>query len=194
MAAAASPSEARKGGDRSVLPRFAVRIRGRRPETVFSGGLVVTMDARTNGATTVVVRDGRISAVGGAELPAAHPDADHVDLAGATLVPGFIDAHNHLSVAALHPCFGDATTVRTVDDLHDVLRDARGREPRRRFRAPATVGTRPIGVSRSTATCSTRPSAIGRWCWRTIRCISASPTRSRSIASDRRYDPRSAGR
>ena len=46
-----------------------------------------------------------------------------------------------------------------------------------------TAGTRTVGASRSTATCSTRPSATGRWCWRTTRCISASRTRSRSTAS-----------
>ena len=99
------------------------------PETVFSGGRVVTMDARTEGATAVVVREGRISAVGGAELVASRPEADHVDLAGATLVPGFIDAHNHLSVAALHPRFGDATAVRSVDDLHRVLREHAAANP-----------------------------------------------------------------
>ena len=99
------------------------------PETVFSGGHVVTMDARTNGATAVAVRDGRIAATGGAELVAAYPGADRVDLAGMTLVPGFIDAHNHLSVAALHPCFGDATAVRTVDDLHAVVRDHAAANP-----------------------------------------------------------------
>lgn len=99
------------------------------PETVFSGGPVVTMDARTKGATAVAVRDGRISAAGGVELAAAYPDADQVDLAGATLVPGFIDAHNHLSVASLHPCFGDATAVRTVDDLYVVLREHAAANP-----------------------------------------------------------------
>ena len=105
---------------------------GARP-TVFSGGHVVTMDARTEGATAVVVRDGRIAAVSGTELPAAYLDADHVDLAGATLVPGFIDAHNHLSVAALHPCFGDASAVRTVEDLHDVLREHAAANPEADF-------------------------------------------------------------
>ncbi len=83
----------------------------------------------TEGATAVVVRDGRIAAVGGAELAASHPDAHRVDLAGATLVPGFIDAHNHLSVAALHPCFGDATAVRTVDELHAVVREHAAANP-----------------------------------------------------------------
>jgi predicted amidohydrolase YtcJ len=102
-------------------------------DVVLSGGPIVTMDARTEGATAVVVRDGRVLATGGAELTAAHPEAERVDLAGATLVPGFIDAHNHLSVAALHPCFGDATAVRSVEDLHAVLREHAAANPDAEF-------------------------------------------------------------
>ncbi len=91
-------------------------------ETVFSGGPILTSDVRSGPATVIVVRDGRIVAVGGGELVDRHPAAERVDLLGATLVPGFIDAHNHLSVAALYPRFGDASAVRTAEELHTVVR------------------------------------------------------------------------
>ncbi len=98
-------------------------------EQLFTGGPILTMDARTAGATVAVVRDGRIAAVGGGELMARYPDADRVDLRERTLAPGLIDAHNHLSVAALHPCFGDATRVHTVDDLRTVVREHAAANP-----------------------------------------------------------------
>src|SRR5450432_2010347 len=68
--------------------------------TAFTGGRVVTMDAAHSGATVVVTDGARIAAVGGRELLSAYPDAEVVDLVGSVLLPGFIDAHNHLSIAA----------------------------------------------------------------------------------------------
>ena len=45
----------------------------------------------------MVVQNGRISGVGpAAQLPAAY---DTIDLGDSTLLPGFIDAHTHLSMA-----------------------------------------------------------------------------------------------
>ncbi len=77
------------------------------------------MDGGTPRDDVVLVDGERIVAVGGVDLlegPKA-ADAEVVDLAGAVLVPGLIDAHNHLSVSALHPHWHD---VRGVGD-RDVL-------------------------------------------------------------------------
>jgi predicted amidohydrolase YtcJ len=85
----------------------------------FTGGTVLTMDRAAPRAEVVLVDDDRIVAVGSGDL-LARPDAtdaEVVDLAGAVLVPGLIDAHNHLSVSALHPHWHD---VRGVGD-RDVL-------------------------------------------------------------------------
>ncbi|HEU5307379.1 MAG TPA: amidohydrolase, partial [Acidimicrobiia bacterium] len=80
--------------------------------TAFTGGRVLTMDPGLTGATVVLADGDRIAAVGGRELVAAHPDAEVIDLGGSVLIPGFIDAHNHLSVAALHPRWHDVAGVR----------------------------------------------------------------------------------
>lgn len=85
--------------------------------TVLSGGAVLTMDPARPRATCVVVEDRRIRAVGGPELAAAHPDATSVDLAGRTLLPGFIDAHNHLCLAALQPRWRDVGGAGDVEEL-----------------------------------------------------------------------------
>ena len=96
---------------------------------LFTGGRVVTMDPASPGASVVAVDGDRIAAVGGRELLAAHPDADVRDLGGAVLVPGFIDAHNHLSVAALHPRWRTVAGVVDRDVLLDAIRSQAADEP-----------------------------------------------------------------
>jgi len=69
---------------------------------VFRDARIVTYDATRPEATTVATRDGRIVAVGNLDevLAAAGPRAEQIDLAGRTVVPGFIDAHNHFACTA----------------------------------------------------------------------------------------------
>jgi hypothetical protein len=61
-------------------------------------GIVHTLDAAQPQAEAVLVGDdGRIAAVGArADLAAHAPSAQRIDLAGATLLPGFNDAHVHV--------------------------------------------------------------------------------------------------
>ena len=61
------------------------------------GGRVVPITGPEIEAGTVLIEDGRISAVGGS---VAVPDgAEVVDAAGAWVLPGFIDAHAHVGVS-----------------------------------------------------------------------------------------------
>ena len=87
------------------------------------------MDRTTSRAEVALVHAGRIAAVGPGALLDQWPDARRVDLEGRTLVPGFIDAHNHLSVAALHPCWGDASGIDGPDALVAALRAQAHAEP-----------------------------------------------------------------
>ncbi len=66
-------------------------------DLVFFNGRVLTMDAATPLAEAVAVHQGRIFAVGSNdELDALRRSARRsIDLDGATLMPGFIDAHTH---------------------------------------------------------------------------------------------------
>ena len=94
----------------------------------FVGGPIHTMDAGPQ--AEVVVTDGhRIVAVGERALLAAYPDATVRDLGGRTLAPGFIDAHNHLSIAALHPRWRDVSAVADRDTLVDAIRSQAATEP-----------------------------------------------------------------
>lgn len=97
--------------------------------TAFTGGTILSMDSTIGEPEVVVVADGRIAAAGDRDLLAAHPDAELIDLAGRTLVPGFIDAHHHLSVAALHPLWADLSGATNLDEAGKLLREAADRDP-----------------------------------------------------------------
>src|SRR5215213_8498294 len=72
-------------------------------DTVFLGGSVMTMDPATPTAAAVAVAAGRIAAVGDDRsiLELVGPRTRRVDLAGRTLLPGFIDAHCHPVLAGV---------------------------------------------------------------------------------------------
>jgi predicted amidohydrolase YtcJ len=64
---------------------------------LFSNGIIHTLDpSLPNPAAVLVGDDGRIAAVG-ARAALERPGVRHVDLAGRTLIPGFNDAHVHVS-------------------------------------------------------------------------------------------------
>ena len=97
--------------------------------TLFWRGRILSMDPNVGEPEVVVVRDGRILETGDERLVARHAHATVVDLDGRWLVPGFIDAHHHLCIAALEPLWADLTGVGDVDELGRRLRDVAAREP-----------------------------------------------------------------
>ncbi len=95
---------------------------------VFTGGRILTMDASCPQPEAVVVADGRIAAVGD-RAAFASEGASILDLDGRTLVPGLIDAHNHLSIAALHPRWRDAGGATSPADVLAAARAQAEAEP-----------------------------------------------------------------
>ncbi|MFI9505659.1 amidohydrolase [Nocardia sp. NPDC052566] len=69
-------------------------------DTIYFGGEIVTVDDARPSAEAVAVRGGRIAAVGDLAdvLAQAGADTRLVNLRGRTLLPGFVDAHSHLSL------------------------------------------------------------------------------------------------
>ncbi len=64
--------------------------------TLFTGGTIRTLEEAAPTAEAVGIEAGKIAAVGTlASVRGALPGAVEIDLAGATLLPGFIDAHSH---------------------------------------------------------------------------------------------------
>jgi hypothetical protein len=95
----------------------------------FVGGRIHSMDPRCPEPEIVVVEAGRVAAAGERAFLDAWPHAQRVDLAGRALLPGFIDAHNHLCVAALQPLWADLSQVRSADELRVALAEQARREP-----------------------------------------------------------------
>jgi predicted amidohydrolase YtcJ len=69
---------------------------------ILFGGTIVTADPDRPGASALGMTDDRIVAVGELDevVAAMPPTAERVDVAGRTIVPGFIDAHNHYLATA----------------------------------------------------------------------------------------------
>lgn len=87
-------------------------------DLVLTGGIVHTVDPAQPHADTVAIRDGSIVWVGyAAEAPAWVTDApDVVGLDGRTVLPGFVDAHNHVRLGSDRECvqLAGADSLKTV--------------------------------------------------------------------------------
>jgi hypothetical protein len=86
-----------------ALPVYA-QDRDSCPELVLYNGKIATMDGRNTVATSVIIRDDRIAAVGASRgIPKHVACARLIDLRGRTVLPGLIDSHNHIVQVALRP-------------------------------------------------------------------------------------------
>jgi predicted amidohydrolase YtcJ len=94
----------------------------------FVGGRVLTMEPGAE-PDVVIVEDDRIAAVGPRSLLDSRADAEVVNLSGRTLLPGFIDAHNHLSLASLQPRWADLTEAEDPAAIRAALVEHARREP-----------------------------------------------------------------
>jgi hypothetical protein len=95
-------------------------------DTLFLNATVRTLDPANPLAEAVLVRGGRIEAVGGAaELRANASGAREVDLGGATVLPGFIESHNHFLFAgqAFTQVDVRSSAVDSVADIQRLLRE-----------------------------------------------------------------------
>jgi len=91
-------------------------------ETLFTNGRILTCDPRRPSARAVAVRDGRIVAVDDEAVAraAVNPDMATIDLGARTMVPGFIDAHNHLACTA-ETFFAVDASPRSVDSIANLV-------------------------------------------------------------------------
>ena len=96
-------------------------------EIIYSGGPILTMDDANPRAEAVAVKGGRIVAAGPAAevMKLKSADTRLIDLAGKTMVPGFVDAHGHivmgglqaLSANLLPPPDGPGTDIAAIQNI-----------------------------------------------------------------------------
>ncbi len=104
-------------------------------DAVYTGGAIVTMNPGEPLAEAVAVAGTRIVATGTQRdiMKLAGSDTRRVDLAGATLMPGFIEAHGHPLMSAL--AWGEP--VVDIRAIHTPTFDAAIEKIRRRVRKAA---------------------------------------------------------
>jgi predicted amidohydrolase YtcJ len=92
---------------------------------------VLTMDASLPQAQALAVKDGRIVEVGGTDevLWLREGEYEVIDLEGRTLMPGFVDPHNHFSIGAFETLWADCRSARSVADVQRILATAARETP-----------------------------------------------------------------
>jgi predicted amidohydrolase YtcJ len=102
-------------------------------ELIVDDAVIVTMAAGAGASGCMLVRDGRIAAVGSAEEihAVASPGARVVRLDGATVTPGLIDAHCHVADIGYLAAGADCSQPAAPDiaAIQARLREAAGRAP-----------------------------------------------------------------
>lgn len=95
-------------------------------DIVFINGEVVTIDHRNRIVESVAIKDNRIIAIGSnKEIQEYRSDNTVIiDLEGKTLLPGFIDAHLHLTIYGTN-LLGVSCIAPHIQSLHDIFVDLR---------------------------------------------------------------------
>jgi len=105
----------------ALLPLSATRLGGQaqpRPGIVaLKGGTILTVTRGTIANGTIVLRDGKIAAVGGPEVTIPS-GAEVIDVAGKFVSPGLIDCHSHIANDDINE---GGTTVSSMTGMRDVL-------------------------------------------------------------------------
>jgi predicted amidohydrolase YtcJ len=105
--------------------------RGRSPNLVLVNGNVITIDPERPRARAVAIWCDRFLDVGSDEeiLALATGETTRVDLAGRTVVPGFIDAHSHPSYAGIRHLTRVDCDLRSIADIQAALRQRAASTP-----------------------------------------------------------------
>jgi predicted amidohydrolase YtcJ len=99
-------------------------------ELVFINGQIHTMDRNNTVATTVTIRNGRITAVGGA-APRAAAGRRIIDLRKRTVIPGIIDNHNHIILMGNRPGYHTPLeTAASIADVQEIIAARAAKAPR----------------------------------------------------------------
>lgn len=95
-------------------------------EQIYFNGDIVTMEEEQDSPEAVLVRDGKIVAVGlltELEGQIKNKNCERIDLEGRTLMPSFIDGHGHFMVTAEHTTLADLSEAHSFVDMIMILKE-----------------------------------------------------------------------
>jgi imidazolonepropionase-like amidohydrolase len=119
--------------------------------TAIVGGRIVPIDADPIDGGTLLIEDGLISALGGADL-SVPDDATIVDAVGKWVLPGFIEAHGHLGVHEEGEGWAGADVNETTDPVTAHVRAIDGINPDEQgWRDAITGGVLAVNVNPGSA-------------------------------------------
>lgn len=103
----------------------------------FAGGRILTMDSEQKYAEAVVLKEGKIAAVGDLTILKLFSDAEIHDLKGRILLPAFIDSHNHLSsFGCFLPTWANLIGLTKREDILEAIQ----RQARKEIKKEWVVG------------------------------------------------------
>jgi predicted amidohydrolase YtcJ/putative hemolysin len=107
-------------------------------DRIWLGGPILTMNDDAMRAEALAEKDGEIIGVGDADDVTAlqGPETEIIDLAGRTMIPGFVDAHGHVFMIGIQALSANMLpapdgTVNDIPTLQQVLRDFAEAQPER---------------------------------------------------------------
>jgi predicted amidohydrolase YtcJ len=107
-------------------------------DRIWTGGPILTMVDDAMRAEALAEKDGTILAVGATDMVMAFagPDTEIIDLAGRTMIPGFVDAHGHVFMTGIQALSANLLPapdgpVNDIPGLQQVLRDFAEAQPER---------------------------------------------------------------
>lgn len=101
----------------------SAKVRSSFAELAIVGARVRTLDEKMPWATAIAVRDGTITEVGDEATVRESCDSstEIIDVKGATIVPGLVDAHQHPFWGAEASQGADLSSLTTLDEVRDAL-------------------------------------------------------------------------
>ncbi|HET9490532.1 MAG TPA: amidohydrolase [Methylomirabilota bacterium] len=118
---------------------------------ILQSGHVLTLDPRRPRAAALAVAGGRIAAVGtGADVrPWRGRHTRVIDLKGATVMPGLVDAHAHLDREGLKGLGPSLARCRSIADIQRVIAGCAKRRPRGEWIVTMPVGRAPFYLNQA---------------------------------------------
>lgn len=92
-------------------------------DLLLTGGTVYTMDDDCSASDALLIRDGEVVALGDAAETAAGEDVRTLELDGATVLPGFNDAHAHVPSVGMTLYETDLAAAGTREEAFELLAD-----------------------------------------------------------------------